>query len=89
MMSHRNVRGRIVGTLVFVVAIVAFFFAWAAADALKPTPRAATVFSILSFPVFTITSRRLANGYFWELALLNCLFWAACAVWLMGLWKKE
>ena len=88
-MSRRLVRDGIVGALAFVAVLTAFFFAWAAADAIRPTRWAGTLFSIVSFPIFTIAPRGLAHGYFWELAILDCMLWAAVVVWLMRLWKPE
>jgi hypothetical protein len=87
-MSHRNVRDGIVGALVFVIGLIGFFLAWATADAIRPIPWTRAIFAIVSFPIFTLSSRHLANAYFWDLAILNCMLWAALAVWVMRLWKR-
>lgn len=81
-MPSRIPRHVIVGVVVFIVGLTCFFFAWAAADAIRPVPLARTAFTVLSFPVFTVSSARLATAYFWELAILNYCAWAVLAGWL-------
>lgn len=69
--------------------LIIFFFVWAAADAIRPTPLARTVFAFVSFPVFTVSPAQVTNVYFWELAILNYLLWAVFAAWLTRRWKSE
>ena len=88
-MLRRNVRAVIVGASVFIVALTSSFLLGQAADAIRPMPIARTAFSIISFPIFTLSSAHLGTVYFWQLAFLNCTFWAALAVLLMRLWKSN
>ena len=81
-MSRSNLRAIVVGAVVFILGLTAFFFAWAAVDAIRPVPLARTAFAVLSFPVFTVGIRRFVPKYFWELAIVNYVIWAMLAAWL-------
>jgi hypothetical protein len=88
-MSRRNIRAVLAGTLVFLGGMVAFFFSWAIADSAKSIPLGKTAFGIVSFPIFYVAPIHFTETYFWELAILNYLGWAALAAWLMRLWKSD
>lgn len=75
--------------MVFIAGLLFFFFAWVAADAIRPIPFARTAFAVASFPVFCISPIHLAETYFWELAIFNYLGWAILAAGLVRLWKSK
>jgi len=62
----------LVGFIVFSVAIVTFFFAWAMADGPSPSRHAALVFKVVSFPIFAIVPEPSLSLYFWPLGIGNC-----------------
>jgi hypothetical protein len=75
----------LVGAVAFVADFLLFFFVWAEADAV-PTAHPAfwprIVWPIISFPVFSVTSKNFATVYFWELAFVNTSLWACTAVFI-------
>ncbi len=79
----------LVGVVVFVADLFAFWFVWAAADAVAAHtavwPRIA--WPIISFPVFSVTTKNFATVYFWELAVLNVSLWACAAAFVA--WKAN
>jgi hypothetical protein len=79
----------LVGVVVFVADLFTFWFIWAEADAV-PAPHTAVwriSWSVVSFPVFSVTTKNFATVYFWELAVLNASLWA-CAAAFIG-WKAS
>src|SRR5437763_6865443 len=87
---RRPIAPALVGAVAFVADLLLFFSVWAEADA---TPTAHPAFwpriawPIISFPVFSVITKKFANAYFWELGLVNISLWsctAALVVWRFG-----
>jgi hypothetical protein len=85
---RRLITPAIVGAVAFVADFLLFFFVWAEADAL-PTAHLAfwprIMWPIISFPMFSVTSKIFATVYFWELGLVNSSLWACTAAFVA--WK--
>ena len=88
-MFRRKLKPLIVGAVVFIAGLVSFFFIWAEADAIRPPSWARAIWPLVSFPVFSVTPRLFATMYFWELAFLNNLVWAALAAGLTQAWRRQ
>lgn len=81
----------LVGVVIFAADSVAFWFVWIAADVVPPAAHAQgwprIVWPIISFPVFSVTTKNFATIYFWELAVLNVSLWACVAAFIA--WKAN
>jgi hypothetical protein len=80
----------LVGAVVFLVDLCAFWFIWAEADAIPSAHLAIwreIAWPLISFPVFSVTSKSIATVYFWEFGFLNAFLWACGAAFLA--WKKN
>jgi hypothetical protein len=85
----RFVAPSLVGVLVLIAGLLIFFILWAVADGIRPPSWAHTGFQIISFPILAIAPKSLATSYFWELAFLNGLCWAALAALLTWAWQRK
>jgi hypothetical protein len=84
---RRLIAPALVGAVAFVGDLFLFFFVWAEADAVHPAFWPRIAWPILSFPVFSVTSKNFARVYFWELGFVNTSLWActaACIAWRLG-----
>ena len=84
---RRLIAPTLVGAVAFVADFLLFFFVWAEAGAVPSAhpafwPR--IVWPIVSFPVFSVTSKNFATVYFWELGFVNTSLWACTAVFIAG-----
>ena len=69
----------LVGSAVFIATLGAFWFVWAAADAVPnahPAVWPRIAWPVISFPVFSFVTKSFATRYFWPLAALNVFVWA-------------
>jgi hypothetical protein len=75
----------LVGAVAFVADFLLFFFVWAESDAV-PTAHPAfwprIVWTIISFPVFSVASKNFATACFWELGFVNTSLWACTGVFI-------
>jgi hypothetical protein len=78
----------------FVVLVVGFFlhlsFQWYAwkihlGEIPRPGDIGDELWQVLSFPLFTVLSRRMAQLHFYELLLFNSALWGAALAWVAGL----
>jgi hypothetical protein len=87
---RRPIAPALVGAVAFVADLRLFFFVWAEADAI-PTAHPAfwprIAWPIISFPVFSVTSKDFATVYFWELGFVNISLWACTAAFIA--WRLE
>jgi hypothetical protein len=79
----------LVGALVLIAGLLIFFILWAMADGIRPSPWAHAGFQIISFPLFAMAPKSFSTSYFWELAFLNGLCWAALAALLIWAWQRK
>jgi hypothetical protein len=86
---RRFVAPSLVGVLVLIAGLLIFFILWAMADGIRPPSWAHAAFQIISFPIFAIAPKSLSTSYFWELAFLNGLCWAALAALLTWAWQRK
>jgi hypothetical protein len=80
----------LVGAVAFCADLLAFWYVWAEADTV-PTAHSAfwsrIAWPIISFPLYSVTSKSFATIYFWEMAFLNISLWAFTAAfiaWQLG-----
>jgi len=79
-----------VGVAVLVADLFTFWFVWTEADAVStahPAVWARIAWPIISFPVFSVTTKNLATLYFGELEVLNASLWACAASFIA--WKAS
>ena len=79
-----------VGLAVFVADLFTFWLVWAEADAVPtahPAVWARIAWPIISFPMFSVTTKSIASLYFWELVVLNASLWACAAAFIA--WKAR
>jgi hypothetical protein len=73
---------------IFIVLLSIHLFcesvAWAEADAIHPGTHAYLVWSILSAPLFYVLPGRAISEYFWFVATLNSVLWAALIAGIMS-----
>jgi len=86
--ARRPLRSALVGVVAFFADLLLFWYVWAEADAVlteHPAFWPRIVWPIISFPVFSVTSKIFATIYFWELGFVNITLWACTAAFIA--WK--